>query len=59
MNILITGSSSGIGETVARRLVDEGHKIVMLARRGDLLKTLADELNHDGRYCTTMIAGIC
>lgn len=57
MNILITGSSSGIGETVARRLVDAGHRIVMLARRGNLLKTLADELNRDGQVRAVPIPG--
>ncbi|MBI2504532.1 MAG: SDR family NAD(P)-dependent oxidoreductase [Candidatus Latescibacteria bacterium] len=45
MNILITGSSSGIGETIARRAVAAGHRVVLMARRVSLLQALAEELN--------------
>ena len=45
MNILITGSSSGIGETIARRAVAAGHRVVLMARRASLLQALAEELN--------------
>lgn len=57
MTILITGSSSGIGETVARRLAHAGHKVVLMARRADLLETLADELNGDGAVRATAVPG--
>ncbi|HCQ02185.1 MAG TPA: hypothetical protein DIT99_16500 [Candidatus Latescibacteria bacterium] len=45
MNYLVTGSSSGIGESVARKLVENGHSVVLFARRADLLDTLTESLN--------------
>ncbi|WP_336945940.1 SDR family oxidoreductase [Asaia sp. HN010] len=43
--VVITGASSGLGEAVARRLVAEGAKIVIGARRMDRLEALADALD--------------
>ncbi|MEV5828566.1 SDR family oxidoreductase [Spirillospora sp. NPDC052242] len=40
--ILVTGASSGIGETVAAGLVREGHRVVAGARRTDRLDALAE-----------------
>lgn len=46
--VIITGSSSGIGEACARELVGRGMKVMLAARRTDRLKQLAEELSSGG-----------
>ncbi len=45
--ILITGASAGIGEATARIFAKAGEELLLVARRGDRLRALADSLNKE------------
>lgn len=44
MKALITGASSGLGADMARVLVEEGHDVILVARRKTKLEKIAKEL---------------
>src|SRR5215470_19996203 len=45
---IITGASSGIGRSLARRLATDGDPVVVIARRHELLDSLVEEIERDG-----------
>jgi uncharacterized protein len=46
---LITGASSGFGEEFARQYAEQGHSLVLVARRLDRLQKLAETLRQQHR----------
>jgi len=46
--VVITGASSGLGEATARLLSTRGASVVLGARRGNRIKSLADDLTASG-----------
>ncbi len=53
---LITGASSGIGLALARVFAENGHELVLVARREDALGALADEIAKAGYPRPTIVA---
>ena len=53
---LVTGASMGIGRAIARGLAAEGVRVAVLARRAELLETLAEEIVAAGGARPALIA---
>ncbi|MGD2179695.1 SDR family oxidoreductase [Lusitaniella coriacea] len=51
--VIVTGASSGIGETIAKELADANCKVMLAARREERLKSLAQELGDGVTYHVT------
>ncbi|VUD67378.1 putative oxidoreductase [Thalassocella blandensis] len=57
--ILITGASSGIGESTAKALAKAGHTVVLAARRTERLETLATAIENDGGIARFYTLDVC
>ncbi|MBW3642749.1 MAG: SDR family oxidoreductase [Actinobacteria bacterium] len=55
---MVTGASSGIGEVYARRLAGRGADVVLVARRGDRLQALAEDLERGGVRAEVLVADL-
>jgi short-subunit dehydrogenase len=56
---LITGASSGIGAVYADRLARSGYDLILVARRADKLRALAEDItNRTGRSVETLSADL-
>lgn len=55
---LITGASSGIGMAVARAFLAEGASLVVVARRQDRLRSLAEEAAAAGGRCAIVVGDV-
>ena len=45
LRTIVTGATSGIGRALTKELVRQGARVVAIGRRGERLKSLADEIN--------------
>ena len=55
---LITGASAGIGAALAREAANDGHDLVLVARRPEPMEALAAELKSTGAEITVILADL-
>jgi hypothetical protein len=55
---LVTGASSGIGAHLARELANDGHDLILVARRSAPLQELAEEIEAAGANATVLVADL-
>jgi NADP-dependent 3-hydroxy acid dehydrogenase YdfG len=55
---VVTGASSGIGRSLARRLAADGDPVALLARRRDLLESLEEEIRTAGGRAKAIVCDV-
>src|SRR5262245_38964586 len=55
---LVTGSSSGIGESIAKTLAAEGATVIVHGRNEERAKRVADEINRGGGKAFTVVGDL-
>lgn len=55
---LVTGASSGIGAALAAMLADEGARVALAARRGELLQSVAAGIGRGGGTAIAVVADL-
>jgi NADP-dependent 3-hydroxy acid dehydrogenase YdfG len=48
MNVIVTGASKGIGRGIAEVLAENGHRVGILGRNEDALRSISEGLNNSG-----------
>jgi short-subunit dehydrogenase len=56
--VLVTGASSGIGRALAIEAARQGARVGLIARRGDLLSQLAEEIKASGGSVSVAVADV-
>lgn len=56
--VIVTGASSGIGRALVARLGLSGHRVGLIARRGDLIAKAAGEINARGGVAAAAVADV-
>ena len=59
MRIIITGASSGLGEQLAYGYASQENQLILLARRSEKLKSVADQCRILGAEVEVIIADVC
>jgi NADP-dependent 3-hydroxy acid dehydrogenase YdfG len=57
-NVLVTGSSSGIGQAIALACAEEGANVALVARRADRLEAVAAQIREMGRTAAICVADV-
>lgn len=55
---VVTGASSGIGREFVLALAERGHPVLAVARRGERLRALADEVDARGGRLEPLVADL-
>ena len=50
-HVIVTGGGSGIGKAIAKRLIDEGIKVVIAGQNINKLEKAKEEISSDRLFC--------